>query len=138
VPKWVWIAYYVIAVWWLIDGGVTILGGFFELSAANDPHANPLFNTHSSFNAYLNFIGGAISLVGGFGLLIKNEQIRNIVTWIAGLRILKGLASLIFGLTATAVFGALGLLLLIFQIIGIFSSALLIYVIGETDKQANV
>ena len=136
IPKWVWIAYYVIAVLWLIDGGLTLLGSIMVINAANSSSTSSL--SFGINNPYLGvFTGGAV-FACGFGMLIRNQFLRTCTTWVAGLRILRGLASLIFGLSATAVFGLLGLILLIFQIIGIFSSILVIYVIGETDKQADV
>lgn len=141
VPQWVRTAYYVFAVWWVVDGALNLLAGLagmLDLSSVWTS-ANPLvYQHHSVLTPYLDLLFGVLTVIGGLGLLLESDLIRACVTWIAGLRIFWGLVDLLFFLTAGAFLGLFGVLAVILRLLGIFASAMVIYVIGETDKQAYI
>jgi ribosomal protein L40E len=127
-PKWVWIAYYVIAAFWILNGVRDILwgldvfgrqgeGGFFE----------------SGISVGMLAVGFVTALVG-LGLILKIELARGIVNVIAGLRILFGALSLFMTIPLIFIVGIFGFLAAIWTLIDIVLAVLIIYIIGETDS----
>jgi len=128
VPQWVWTMYYVIAGWWLIGGIFQLLNGIFAFGAPPD---------EAEMNI-LMVIGGGISALMGLGLILKIEIIRGIVNFFSGLKLLFGIISLLGALASMSLFGVFGLPFVLMSIIDIVTAAMMIYLIGETDKQARL
>src|SRR5213083_132352 len=65
-PKWVWIAYYGIAAYWVIGGGMDVFRGVKALSGAG-------------FFAYIGIAFGVATALVGLGLILHAEIVRGLV-----------------------------------------------------------
>lgn len=128
---WIWPAYYIVSVYWIISGVQSIL------EALNvGPFATTIVFQGVKIDPGINIIGlvfGLFSAVIGFGLLLKIEAIRGVANVLCFLQIAGGLLGLWGGIMASAVLGPIGLLITIMNLLDIITGGLMIYVIGETD-----
>lgn len=72
----------------------------------------------------------------GLGLLLRVEFIRGIINFFCGLRIICGLFKLAGTLIGALFSGPLALLSALFIVLDIATAALMVYLIGETEKYA--
>lgn len=130
-PTWVWPAYYAMCALFIVEGGGDILQAFLS------SHEKILGQEIglSAFSYIEMFFGGVTALIG-IGLLVRIEVFRAIVNFVCALRILRGLAGLLGGLGGTLLFGALGLVVVLMNLVTIATAAFMIYLIGETEKSA--
>jgi hypothetical protein len=122
-PKWVWIAYFGIAGYWLIGGIMDVVRGLTSLSGAG------------AF-AYIGIAFGAFTALVGIGLMARVELVRGIVNVICFLRIIFGLLGLWGALWGSLFLGPLALLFAVFAAFDIVTGILMIYLLGETEKSA--
>lgn len=127
-PKWVLIAYYGIAIYWLIGGGKDLYRG---LGFMSDPN-NPL-----GFLGMFSVIVGGVTCIIAIGLLLKLEWVRAIVNFFNFLKIAFGLMSLWGLVTASLAVGPIALLWIGMTVLDIATAVLMIYLIGETDRIAG-
>jgi hypothetical protein len=138
-PKWVWGAYYGLSVYWILDGAFDAGKGILQISQANAAATAAKDDVtrmmaQPSFVSYFMILIGTLSALFGIGLLLRNETVRGIVNFFAGLRIIFGLFGLLGSLIGTLFAGPWGLFFMLLNIITIASAAMMIYLIGETDK----
>lgn len=117
VPKGVWIAYYCISAYFVLSGIGQIMIG----ALAKEPNV-------------IAMIFGGIMVVLGLGLSARVELVRGIVNFVCGLNIIFGLLGLATTLMTLGFFGPIGFLFVIKGAIDILTNALMIYLIGETEK----
>jgi len=131
VASWIWGAYYALAVFYVISGIYDIAMVFVQ--------AQQKFMGETIGFGFWSYIGiaiGGFTFLLGLGLLLQIEVARRIVTFFCGLQILFGLLGLAGSVMGTMFAGALGLVLVLTQIVQIAAAAFMIYVIGETDRVA--
>lgn len=121
--KWVFLAYYGIAGYWLIGGAMDIFRGVKSLE-------------ESGGFAYIGIVFGAITALVAIGLMARIELVRGIVNILSFLRILSGALGLWGALMGSLFIGPLAILFAIFSAIDVASGLFMIYLIGETDKYA--
>ncbi len=111
-PRWVWPAYYGVAIWWILQGVAHVLvvrGGIVDL-----------------------VINGLSALIG-IGLLARIELVRGITNVICFLSILGGLLSLGMSFLEGGWSGTLGMLMALVQI---GMAGFMIFLIGETEGRS--
>jgi hypothetical protein len=130
-PSWVPGAYYALCVFFLLEGAYDIFEAvmltqrkFMGVAAG------------WGFQSFLGIVIGGFTCLIGIGLLLRIEIVRGIVNFFCGLRILFGLFGLLGSLGGVLLFGALGFLFLVMNVVDIATAAFMIYLIGETDKRA--
>lgn len=123
IPKWVWLAYFGVAGYWLIGGIMDIVRGLQSLEKAGG-------------FAYFGIVFGAITALVAIGLMARVELVRGIVNILCFLRILNGALTLWGALMGSIFIGPLALLFAIFGAIDVASGLFMIYLIGETDRYA--
>ena len=121
--KWVWVAYFGIAGYWLIGGAMDIFRGIQSLNSAG-------------FFSYIGIGFGALTAVVAIGLMARVELARGIVNVLCFLRIIFGAIGLWGALLGSLVVGPIALLFAIFSAFDILSGGLMIYLLGETEKSA--
>jgi hypothetical protein len=120
-PQWVWPAYYAVAGWWIADGLINII---YELVKSSASGPSPL-----------SLLMNGVSALIGLGLLLKVELVRKIINVFCFINIVFGILGLIPIIFSRMTTGIFGLFVLLTQVIGIASSVLMIYLLGETDTQ---
>jgi hypothetical protein len=130
-PGWVAGAYYALCVFFLLEGAYDILRA---VMITQEKVMGSVVGW--GFESFLGVIVGAFTCLIGLGLLLRVEFIRGIVNFFCGLRILFGLVGLLGSLGGVLLFGALGFLFLVMNVVDIATAAFMIYLIGETDKRA--
>ena len=110
-------AYNLIALWWVVDGAISIARGV----------------TTGSIG--IGTLFGGLTAVIGLGLLIKIEAVRGLVNVLSFLQILSGLrdVALLFFLAPIA--GMWGMIAIILAFIRIGTAGLMIFLIGETETR---
>lgn len=121
--KWVWVAYYGIGGYWLLGGGMDIFRSLRSMSEAG-------------FFAYFGLALGAFSVLVAIGLIARIELVRGIVNILSWLRIVSGALALWGALWGSLYIGPIALLIALFGTFDIASGVLMIYLLGETEKQA--
>lgn len=137
-PQWVWVAYYAIALWWILGGAYDVMDAMYLFGK---PLALLKLEREVGVVSGPNIVGivaGAVTCLFGIGLALKIELIRGIVNFFAGLKLLFALLGLAGSLLGMSFSGALGLVFVIMNIIDIVTSGALIFLIGETDMKANI
>jgi hypothetical protein len=139
VPKWVWTAYYGIAGYWIIESIFTILTTLNTISenaakAAAAKNEIEKMILEPSIWSYLPIAFAGITILFAIGLMIRNNTIRGIVNFFSAIKLLAGVCGIVGTLLAGMVFGPWALLYLIVHLITIGTAAMMIYLIGETDK----
>lgn len=137
-PKWIWVCYYGIAIWWILGGIYDVLDSMYVFGKPVE-----LLKLEKEFNttvgpSIFGIVVGGLTALFGIGLAVKLELIRGIVNFFAGLRLifgLLGLAGAIMGMTFS---GVLGLSFVLINLADIVTAGLLIFIIGETDMKANI
>ncbi|MBX3118021.1 MAG: hypothetical protein KF784_03080 [Fimbriimonadaceae bacterium] len=125
IPKWIWALYYTVCIYWLVEGTFDILTSFHVIQFGSEKveAVDPF-----------GIIAGGISVICGLGLIIRLEFIRGIVNFVCFLNILSGLLGGWAGLMLMAVNGMYGSIILILNALQVITSALMIWLIGETDR----
>jgi hypothetical protein len=118
-PKWVWIWYTIISMYWVLDGAFQMLAGMGLISDTK---------------SVVGIILGAISIVIGLGLLFKIRFLRGVAHILCWLNLANGLLGLLAGLMLTVAIGPLAYILCLFAILRAASAAFMIYLIGETES----
>lgn len=121
--KWVMPMYYAVATWFLIGGLLTMATAFTQRSELG------------LFTSVLAAMGG-VNVILGLGLAARVELIRGVVNFVCGLNIIFGLLSLPSAVMGTLFSGVLGAILTFRLLIDLVTNALMIYLIGETEKHA--
>ncbi|MFI5386030.1 MAG: hypothetical protein ACHQ50_07905 [Fimbriimonadales bacterium] len=128
---WVWPCYYAMCAFFVLEGGAGILQTILSSHAKFSGQEVGL----GAFSFVEMAIDGFTALLG-IGLALRIELARGIVNFFCGLRIFFGILGLFGSLMGTLIFGALGLLFVILNIVNIVTAAFMIYLIGETEKSA--
>jgi hypothetical protein len=123
-PQWVMGAYYAISVYYIVEALYEIGIGCVALNGKG-----------GSFAGGFSIAMGVLTLIIGLGLLFKIEIVRGIVNFFCGLQILFGLFGLAGAVMGTMLFGALGFLNVVMQMLQIATAGFMIYLIGETDTK---
>lgn len=129
--SWIWPAYYIIAILWIVSG----VGGILEALNVG-PFATTIKLQDVKIEPGVNLLGlifSGVSAIIGLGLLVKIEIIRGVVNVVCFLQIVNGLLGLWAGIMASAFLGPIGLFITIMNIVDIVTGALMIYILGETD-----
>ncbi len=126
-PKWVDSAYIVVCCYFIVMGLVNIAQVLVAVSKIKE----------GDVASTLMWVGVGIyslQILFGIALLAKAEWVRNLTTYICGIRILYGLMNLLpaLAMTATGFWGFMGFLGVLFDLI---TNAMMIYLIGETDRK---
>ncbi len=121
--SWIWPAYYVLSIYWIISGIEGILRSLNE--APFGPGAEPLA-----------LVMGAFSALVGLGLLVRLEFLRGVGNLVCFLQILGGVLGLWTGVLSIAVLGPMGLIVTIMAILDVLTGGFMIYLIGETDGRS--
>ena len=126
-PKWIEPAYVVVCCYFIVMGLINIAQVLIEVSKIKE----------AELASTLTWVGVGIysfQILFGIALLAKAEWVRNLTTYICGIRILYGLMKLLpaLALTATGFWGFLVFLGILFDLI---TNAMMIYLIGETDRK---
>lgn len=130
-PSWVPGAYYALCAFFILEGSFNI---FQAIMSTKEKFMGETIGWTAG--TYISIVFGAFTALLGLGLLLRVELARGIVNFFCGLRILFGLAGLLGGLGGTLLFGPLGLIVVVMNIVDIVTAAFMIYLIGETDKRA--
>lgn len=142
--KWVWAGYYGISTWWVIDGGLDI---FNTINSVNQQEAaaqaaktlmQQLMHPHPSVFSYFGVVWGACTILFGLGLIARLNFIRGIVNFFSALKLLIGLCGIVGTLIAGLIAGPWTILFLLLHMFTVVTAALMIYLIGETDRQAYI
>jgi ribosomal protein L40E len=131
-PKWIWTWYYIMSGYLIFSGAYGIFMAIRGTQQVFDGEA-----VGFSMFTYIAIAFAALNIVLGLGLMLKVELARGIVNFVLGINIIFGILGLIGSLGSIMLFGAFGLIGVIVQIIQIAANAFMIFLIGETDKQAN-
>lgn len=131
VASWIWGAYYSLAVFYVLSG-IYDIARTFALSKEKFMGEEIGLN----FFSYIGIAIAAVTALVGLGLLFRVELARGVVNFLCGLQIIFGLFGLAGAVLGTLFAGAMGVVLVIVQVIQIAAAALMIYVIGETDRVA--
>ena len=123
--KWVWIAYFAIAIWFLVGGTIDGIRVVMAGVGSKSPEA-------VTFIAVL-CIFPATRIFTGVGLLVRWEFVRKVVNFVCGIGILFDLLGIIGALLTIPITGGFGVLLLCYSIFDLSTDAGMIYLIGETD-----
>jgi len=127
---WIWTLYYIIAVYWMLEGLVILAFGIVSM-ASSGGETVPILQ---AMGVLVLAIGAFITLLG-LGLILKWEWCRGVVNFFCWLHIL-------FGLLRFARIAMLGFLFfspaalianLFFLIVGLAAAGLQIWVLSETD-----
>ena len=127
-PKWVWGAYYGIAVYFMLEGIYDVITG--ALAAIGHGATEP------TFFSYLGIVVGFFLVVFGAGLLARVEVVRGLMNVFCGLIILFGLLGLPGTVIMALALGPFGILALFMDVLRIGTAGFMIYLIGETDRYA--
>ena len=126
---WIWPTYYIISGYFVLSGlwsiGETLYAASAHRSGAEAAGMGPVQG--------VMIIVGVLTALIGLGLLFKVELARGIVNVFCWIRIALGVLSLPAVIGMVVVFGPLGVIMLISSVVDIVTSALMIYLIGETD-----
>jgi len=128
--KWIWPAYYIISIYWVISGARTLIGAIMMSMATQ----HNIFGEAVQRLDIVGMVVGALTLLTGLGLAAKIEFFRGVVNVLCFLQILGnicGLASMI--MIGSLILGPYVIIGIVFQVLNIATAALMIYVIGETD-----
>ena len=131
---WVWVTYYLIAGWWALSGLYDVVVGLTGIM--HPPKADSMFAVDTSILGYVMLILGAVTLVIGLGLILRIEIVRGIVNIFCWLRILGGARRGLISFALIIAWPVMGIITLVLAIVDIVSGALMIYLIGETEKNA--
>ena len=124
-PRWVLPVYYAIAVWWMLGGiwnviQVTVFGeggiGFFD---------------------WISIVFGGLTALIGFGLIMRWDDVRDVVNVLCFLRIIFGLFGIVQGFLLAGLLGVIGIFIMIGSIIDVLTGFLMIYLLGETETRAR-
>lgn len=130
-PQWVWGAYYAVCVYFILGG----VGGIFDTIRMT--HMKLLGEEMGwTLGSYVGILINAIVIIFGIALMLRVEAARGIVNFVCGMRIIFGVFKLAGALIGSLFVGPLGLLLALWIVLDIATAALMIYLIGETEKSA--
>lgn len=122
-PKWVPLAYNLVAVYMAVSGLVGAFTSFLTMRKGGEL---------AGIVGPIGIVFGVIWIALGIGLLLKVEFIRGVVNFFCGLGLIFGVINLFtsIGMLVTGISGVLwvGNILL-----GIVTNAAMIYLVGETD-----
>jgi hypothetical protein len=127
--KWIWPAYYIISVYYVLGGVAHVGRGFIFMTRSTDN----AIGQQLGFFGYIGIIVGAIQILIGLGLLFKVEFIRAIVNFFCWISILSSSFALLGSVLAGGFFTSWGISGIVLNVTNIVTSALMIYLIGETD-----
>ena len=126
---WIWPAYYACAGYYILSGLADVIQ-----AVAISPHTkNPITHQESGEINYFGVVIGVATIIIGLGLIAKVEFIRGIVNFFAAFSILGSLFALFGLIVVGSLFGPIVIVFIVMQMISIFASAMIIYLIGETD-----
>lgn len=123
--KWIWIAYFGIAIWFLIGGAIDVVRLIMLATKADSETARTI--------TYVFCVFPGVRALIGLGLLTRVELVRGIVNFVCGLSLLFGLLGLVFNLFTMLATGIWGLIWMVFQLVDLGTNAGMIFLIGETD-----
>ncbi|AIE83391.1 hypothetical protein [Fimbriimonas ginsengisoli] len=126
---WIWPAYYFISGYYVLSGLVDVSRGVILMTK----HKDNVLGEQLGFFGYIGIVVGVITVVVGIGLLTKIEFIRAIVNFFCWISIISAAFGLLGSVLAGGFFTAWGILGIAMNVFSIASSALMIYLIGETD-----
>lgn len=118
--KWIWPAYYLVCVYWVLSGTFDVVRALGLLSGSKD------------IDVLMVVIGGLTALIG-LGMAARIELIRGIVNVVCWLQIASGVLGLLSSLALIAIFGAIGILIFVLNVLDIATGGFMIYLVGETD-----
>ncbi|MEI7577334.1 MAG: hypothetical protein WCK51_10605 [Armatimonadota bacterium] len=126
-PKWVDPAYNVVCIYFIVMGLINIIQVLVAVSKIKE----------GDIAGALTWIGVGIyslQVLFGIALLTKAQWVRDLTTYVCGVRIIFGLMNLLpaLALTATGFWGFMGFIGVLFDLI---TNAMMIYLIGETDRK---
>ena len=127
--KWIWPAYYAVSAYFVLSGLLSVLNGVMMLHVKKDSGAGDIMQTVAIGTM---IIGSIVALIG-IGLIAKVEIVRGIVNVLCWIRIVGSSFSLLSSLLAGGFIGPIALLWAFLNVVDIATSALMIYLIGETD-----
>lgn len=136
--KWIWPTYYAISGYYILDGLRMILIAVLRITSIHKAAATGSSavvmagDTLTSFQ-YVDIVVGAITIFIGIGLILRLEFVRGIVNFFCFINIVLGVLRLGSTILIGSLLGPIVLLLLFLNVLSIASSALMIYLIGETD-----
>lgn len=127
--SWIWPTYYAMCALFVLEGAAGVAQVFI------DSHQK-ILGQEMGIDAfsYVRIAIEGFSILLGIGLALRVEIIRGIVNFFCGLRILFGLLGLAGSVVGTLFAGALGFVFVLLNVVNIATAALMIYLIGETDK----
>lgn len=117
--EWVPIAYTLVSIWWIVDGGLSVARGL----------------STGSGSISLGMIFGALTALVGLGLLLKVEFVRGIVNFLSFFQILFGLFDVVVLFFLSPIVGIWGPIGMILAFIRVGVGGLMIFLIGETETR---
>jgi len=126
-PKWVEPVYTAICIYFIVGGLISIAATWLAAPSKAGEEMDSVFKIGKT-------IFGSIDILVGIGLLARVELVRQIVVFLCGLSILFGLIGLPGALMGTAA-GFMGFLGFVIHLLDLITDALMIYLIGETDRK---
>jgi hypothetical protein len=126
---WIWPAYYIISGYYVVGGLTDVIRGVILMTK----HTDNVIGEQLGFFGYIGIIVGAIQIIIGLGLLLRIEFIRAVVNFFCWISILSGAFGLLGSVLAGGFFTGWGIMGIALNVFNIVSSALMIYLIGETD-----
>lgn len=130
VPQWVWPVYCAIAIYWIVEGGIWVFRWLMEMGILSR------YGVHFNIFTFIWLIWGGIHILAGTGLLLRWEFIRGCVNILCWLKIGLTLLCMPFTIIGGLMMGPMAVVMLLMEGFGVFTAAMMIYLIGETDKQA--
>ena len=118
--KWIWPTYYTVSGYWALSGAFDVVRALGLLSGAKE------------VDSFMVVIGAVLMLIG-VGLILRVELIRGIINVVCWLKIAVGIVGAILSLGIMALFGAIGILFLVLNLLDIATGGFMIYLVGETD-----
>ena len=123
-PKWVPLAYNLVSAYIGVSGLIRVATSAVGMSKAEDDITR--------FILGIGLVFGLVYVILGVGLLLKVEIIRGIVNFVCGIGLLWGIFRL-FASVPMLIFGGFGVLIVLYEVLGIVTNAAMIYLVGETD-----
>lgn len=118
---WVWVAYYVISVFYILRGAAGILTGVGVLGEESK---------------VVDIVFGSVNALIGLGLLLRLEFIRGIMNVVCFLQMIGAAFGMIAGFFLSPLAGPFAALLLLLDVVQFCAAGLMIFLLGETDKRA--
>jgi len=133
--KWVWVVYFIIAIYWLVSG-LTGIGTTIKDATTPRELLGMTYTPGFGLFQMLSIAWSTFTAVVGAGLALRVEAARGVVNFFSFLKIFFGVCGVVGGFLGSMMAGPLGLIFVALFTLDIVIGALTIYTIGETERSA--